>query len=51
MRLYLSEECDAFHKLGIDKNEILRSLSTLKKLICTSKTIDSIFEDDTAFLT
>lgn len=46
MRLYLSEECDAFRKLGIDKNEILRSLSTLKKLIGTSKTIDSIFEDD-----
>ncbi len=48
MGLYLSEECDAFHKLGIDKNEILRSLSTLKKFIGTSKEIDRIFGDDTA---
>jgi hypothetical protein len=47
MGLYLSEECEAFHKLGIDKNEILRSLSSLKKLIGTSKEIDSIFEGDT----
>ena len=46
MGLYLSEECEALRKYGIDKDKILRSIHSLRRLINTCKEIDRIFGDD-----
>jgi hypothetical protein len=46
MSLYLSDECESLHKFGIDKDKILRSIHSLRRLINTSKEIDRVFEDE-----